>query len=342
MINQDKSVLMEHAFLLAHGLVNYGYTVEKACRRLALPAPNHLVRGSRLPLHRFIRLLDICVDCTGDPLFALRTSFFASPSAMQLANSLALNASYVSEAMGIYMEYQPIFNSGIQTYMTINESDVHVRHQVLGDYSSEQVGQLMELRSGFLCRTLKNITGVPLSESMIEVSFKHSPRVPISEYRAVIDTRFVFDAEYNGGKIARSVYDMPTINPDGDMLHLAKQKALAARHTELPEQGRLAVAIMQMLPGLLANRKPLQQQVAEQLNTSVSTLRRRLAAEGCSFQQLVNRARVEHGQQLLLETGQPIADVARAAGFSETSTFTSTFKRLTGLTPSQYRKKRQT
>ncbi|MBB3424524.1 AraC family transcriptional regulator [Rhizobium sp. BK312] len=50
------------------------------------------------------------------------------------------------------------------------------------------------------------------------------------------------------------------------------------------------------------------------------------------------RARVRRGQELLVRSKMPIADIAVICGFADHAHFTSVFKRIMGNTPSAYRK----
>ena len=48
--------------------------------------------------------------------------------------------------------------------------------------------------------------------------------------------------------------------------------------------------------------------------------------------------RVEEAKRLLNNTDDSLLDIAIGVGFDNQSYFTSVFKKLTGLTPGQYRK----
>jgi LacI family transcriptional regulator len=54
----------------------------------------------------------------------------------------------------------------------------------------------------------------------------------------------------------------------------------------------------------------------------------------------IRRTKVERAQHLLLETHERVGDIAVSCGFSEQSKFCRFFKRETGLTPTQFRRKR--
>jgi transcriptional regulator GlxA family with amidase domain len=69
------------------------------------------------------------------------------------------------------------------------------------------------------------------------------------------------------------------------------------------------------------------------------TLKRRFkAATGNSLIQYLQNLRVEEAKRLLESSDMPVDDISAEAGYSDTSFFRRVFKRLTGLTPSHYRR----
>jgi transcriptional regulator GlxA family with amidase domain len=69
------------------------------------------------------------------------------------------------------------------------------------------------------------------------------------------------------------------------------------------------------------------------------TLERRFrSGAGCSLLEYVQRIRVEHAKRLLEETALPLEEVVVDCGYAEVSSFRRLFRRLTGLTPGQYRR----
>lgn len=61
---------------------------------------------------------------------------------------------------------------------------------------------------------------------------------------------------------------------------------------------------------------------------------------GKSFHQHVTRMRMEQACQLLRQTSRTVAEIAREVGISDVDYFAAQFKRHTGVTPSQYRRRR--
>jgi len=61
------------------------------------------------------------------------------------------------------------------------------------------------------------------------------------------------------------------------------------------------------------------------------------ASQGCTVGEYIRRVRVGYARRELVMTGKPIAEIAFAAGFSDHSQLTKTFKRITGRSPAAYR-----
>ena len=59
----------------------------------------------------------------------------------------------------------------------------------------------------------------------------------------------------------------------------------------------------------------------------------------CSFSNYINKAKVEYGKKLLRESSKSLLDIAFECGFNSQSYFCSTFRKIEGITPLQYKKK---
>ena len=82
---------------------------------------------------------------------------------------------------------------------------------------------------------------------------------------------------------------------------------------------------------------PVLEQVASELRLTPTTLRRRLEAEGTSYQKLKDDLRRDAAVHYLCTTQMSVTEVAGLLCFHDASAFRRAFKNWTGVQPSHYR-----
>jgi len=97
---------------------------------------------------------------------------------------------------------------------------------------------------------------------------------------------------------------------------------------------RVTKSIVQNLPSGHANIE----QVASDLFLSTRKLQRLLHFEDTSFIVLLNRIRQDLAERYIKDKNMDLTEIAFLLGFSEQSTFSRSFKRWTGISPTKYRK----
>ena len=83
------------------------------------------------------------------------------------------------------------------------------------------------------------------------------------------------------------------------------------------------------------------EQLCQEVGISQQTLRRKLAAEGTSYQQIKNNLRSDLAMKLLSNRSLSITAVANRMDFSEPRVFSRAFKQWTGFTPKDFRAESQ-
>lgn len=82
---------------------------------------------------------------------------------------------------------------------------------------------------------------------------------------------------------------------------------------------------------------PSIEKIAEVLNMSSATLKRKLRAENTSYREVRDQALFKRSRQILLTSQLPIEIIADKLGYSDGSNFSKAFKGWSGITPSEYR-----
>jgi len=133
----------------------------------------------------------------------------------------------------------------------------------------------------------------------------------------------------------RKYVDREILSPDPDLRRIVLDKI------QRMNRDNDRVSVSQSVTELVTRAFPRaikQVEVADSLDMSVSSLKRRLAMEGVTYQEVLDRARNLAAKSLLTETNKSMQMIAEELGFASLSSFSQTFRRLNDQSPSHFRK----
>ncbi|MEU0648032.1 AraC family transcriptional regulator [Streptomyces umbrinus] len=171
--------------------------------------------------------------------------------------------------------------------------------------------------------------------NLIRVEFSHPAPRHALEYDLLYGAPCSFRAPRTALVFDRAVLDRPVLQDEAELrafLRRAPGDVLA----RLDYGNTAAAQVRRLLGQSLPDRMPDPQDVAARLAMSAQTLRRRLAAEGTSFQRIRDQLRRDVAIAALATGTVSIEDISQWLGFSEPSAFHRAFKRWTGSAPRSY------
>ena len=142
----------------------------------------------------------------------------------------------------------------------------------------------------------------------------------------------------NGAVFDKDIMTLPVIYANTALVELFES------HTkEVLSQIRFNSFYTRQVSNLLVDRikgeLPTLAVIAKELGMSVRSLQMKLKQEDTSFRDLLNEVRKNFALTYLKRKDLSIASIAYLLGFSEPCVFQRTFKRWTGSTPGEFRKK---
>jgi AraC-like DNA-binding protein len=142
-------------------------------------------------------------------------------------------------------------------------------------------------------------------------------------------TSLWFDARFLQQPVVRSRDELKrflSVAPLGFMMMPEDEASLSRR-----------VRSMLLAGGTLPLNFPTFEEVATAMRTNEQTLRRRLKQELTSYRTIKEYIRRDLAIQKLMESRQPVQEIAYLLGYSEPRAFTRAFQQWTGSSPIQYR-----
>jgi AraC-like DNA-binding protein len=169
--------------------------------------------------------------------------------------------------------------------------------------------------------------------------FAH-PRPPYAqEYAVMYSQRLRFDADRTRIRFDAAQLDAPIVQDETTLrkfLQTAPQSVFLKYKNEDGWNARLRRRLRGHIGG---TDWPRLEDVAREFHVAPTTLRRRLEAEGTSYQAVKDDLRRDAAVHHLCGTRLSIAEIAATLGFQETSAFHRAFKRWSGVQPGEYRRR---
>ncbi len=155
----------------------------------------------------------------------------------------------------------------------------------------------------------------------------------------------VFKANVNAGNIVPTI-EFPRAALAIDRLPAQKlpsppDKRLLNAEPNVPSQHDDYAAVVAVASLALLDGYPRIDWVASKLGIARRSLQRRLDAHGKTFRQLVDELLLDQSRALLTGRAESITDIALRLGYSDLAHFTRAFRRWTGQSPSDYRRKKR-
>jgi len=190
-----------------------------------------------------------------------------------------------------------------------------------------------ELMYAATLNTLRGLLNLPQLQMRIEVPYpapKHA-----AEYLAVFGDDVHFNSVRGRISFERELLDtpLPSSNP---ALRALYEEECARLLADLEEEDSVAEQTLRLLRKL-EGQYPQMPQIAQMLNYSPRTYRRRLEQERHSYQQLLDKVRAEHATRYLQNTRLPLSTIAYLVGFNDASNFRRAYQKWTGHTPREIR-----
>lgn len=169
-----------------------------------------------------------------------------------------------------------------------------------------------------------------------QVTFNYPRPAHVDEYRGLFHCQLAFDQPETGLCFPARYLKLPIIRDEYEIKEFLKTSPadlLARPDDRHSHTSQIRAIIGRDFSVQIADFES----IAQSLNMSPQTLRRRLRDENTSYQEIKDNLRRDQAIYLLNREDLAINDIAYRIGFTEPSTFHRAFKKWTGVTPGAYR-----
>jgi AraC-like DNA-binding protein len=173
---------------------------------------------------------------------------------------------------------------------------------------------------------------------VLRAQFSYPEPLHSAEYRLMYSTQLSFRAAHTALVFQAAHLDLAIVQNERtlkDFLRNAPENILVKYKNASSLGARTRRRLRQCLPGDLPEFETL----AAELNMTAATLRRRLHDEGTSYQSIKDQLRRDLAISYLSHSNRSAMDIGLELGFSERSAFYRAFKKWTGASPGEFRRR---
>lgn len=294
------------------------------------------ITSLNVPLSDFLGLCELAKIELGEPLFSLQVAADTLPPSHGVLGLLLQSCNTMGEAIKLGYKFQYLTRTAHLSSLTFDGNFVTSRLDTAGE-DDNIIAPFVEYCHGNLFSIASHLTGHMETIQAEQVHFKHQPRAPLKSYQQLLRTDNIkFGQTENQVIFSRKLMDLPIYLSDSS----TKNKLLDEANRQLREKSA-SNSLSEQVKQLLQQQEPFiplsLEECAEKLNSSVSTIKRKLQEEDSSYRSLLDQVREELASHYLRSSELSVEQIATTVGFSNTAAFTRAFKRWTEQTPQQYR-----
>lgn len=296
--------------------------------------PDSLQASDMIPFRSILTVMDRAAHATASPHIGLLLGQRFDLAHHGLIGRLMRRAPTLQQALDDFVSWQPGYSSGAIVYL-IRRGDEFAFGYGTHDQVSPGILQLYDAVVTIGLRMLHELSAGQARPD--EIRFSRRTPEDLAVYNRLLKAPLRFDQHQTC--IILNARAMGIRLPGSDPA--MRREALGEVHAAIGNVlGQTSARVRQALRPLLHAGKDSMPEAAEKLGLHPRTLRRRLAAEGLTFRGLRDDLRFSIACELLEMTDLPITDISEAVAAASPGNLTSAFRRWSGMTPSEWRRRR--
>ena len=287
---------------------------------------------NRVSLDALGNLLETCVAFTDCPHFGLLVGERFDLKSFGPLGYLMRNCATVGDALRSLLLHLHIHDAGGAPLLLAFDPICVILGYSIYRHGTRGVDLVLDAVVAIGYRILAELCGPTWKP--LRVQFSHRPPSSSTNYCRLFSADVSFEAEVSG-IVFESTWLKRAIEGADASLH--DVLAMAMRDAQAHGNQSFADRVELVMPQLLLTGMGSAEAVARLFAVHERTLRRRLAAEGKSLQQIINQTRLALAQHLLANTALSVSEIAFALRYDDPNVFSRAFRNWAKASPTQWR-----
>jgi AraC-like DNA-binding protein len=326
----NNSTPAQYVLILIDLVEQQGYDRNKLLQGTTLLETGVMAIGARVSDDDFSQLVTNAMSLTQDPALGLKLGLRLNLGAHAVLGQTFMTCRTLAEVIDIFLNYYHVLSPALEIEFDTKDKRCFITTLSRPDELGVQFS--CEIMYGAIINTLQALLNRPNLEMRLELPYSQPAHANL--YTEIFGNDIHFNCRHQRISFDQSLMstELPSSNPA--LRNLYEQEC--ARLLADLEKNSVAEQSLQLLRKL-EGQYPQMPQLAQMLNFSARTYRRKLEQEQQSYQELLDQVRAEHATHYLENTNLPLSTIAYTIGFNDASNFRRAYTRWTGNSPGDVR-----
>jgi len=310
-------------------------------RRSCIVATDLEDPNARVPLTRYVALMDAAIEFCDDPALPLDFGEQVPMDQLSIVTLIASNAATPQDSGATINRYSALMlDDGEDTGKPAAEM-LHRDGKLFIRFNSSVYRKFPTIAESGIARVVSSARrmvaslgdNAPMIRFPEAIHFEYAAPSHRDAYDRVLGVPVVFDSDMTGVVVDPSLLSLSMPNHYGAAAAMVTEKAEQLL-TDLHKSGTTRQSVEKAIASNFASGDVRMETIARQLGLSRATLFRKLKAEGVSYDEVLENLRHDRALYLLNDEKRTVQQTAHMLGFSDPAAFSRAFKRWTGASPS--------
>lgn len=316
--------------LLAGELRRRGAPVGRILAEAGLSERALNAEDARVPFARSAAFFELAAAAVDDSRLGLHFAQTRDVRDGGLLAYVGLSSATVGDAIKNISRYRKVANDATEMDIAALDEGGVVEWWFQGP-QAQSIRQFREFSAANFWRSIRRAAGRDLRP--VSLCMTHPRNSHIAEFERFFGCEVTFGARVNRLVLKREDLTAPLLTSDDRLLKVLRAycgDVLAARARAQPT---LVEKVEREIADRLAKGEATLENVAQALAMSARSLSRRLVEQGAGFNEILRDLRKALALSYLENSDLSLTEIAFLLGYGEISTFSTAFRRWTGMTP---------
>ncbi len=290
--------------------------------------------NQRIPIEKMTHLWTFAEEISGDDCIGLEVIKYVSPTSFHALTYANQASSTIRESLERIVKFSNVVSTAV-TLEVEDKDDSVVVSLINVPNTIELSHHALDAFIGLMVKEARQAMNYH-PDFILWSKLKRPTPKNTSRHEKIYNSPITFNSDENTVCFNRQLVDQVIPSGNAELVRINEQ--VLAQYMTRFNKNDVVAGVYNALIELMPKGEPSREKVADMLGTTSRSLHRKLNELDTSYKTILDDTRKSLALQYIRQTDISITTITYQLGFLDSSSFSRSFKRWTGISPSDYRK----